>query len=166
MIKPCLVLLLLLLPPVSGLTGCASLKSPTFQPVAQRLPQEGTRIVVYEVDSRKGGLAENEAVGWLMQKGLTVIERGSIERIFEEQRFTLSHGSESSILRAGHLLGAAQAVFISSGLSDIYLKGVDVESGQVLWAVNGKYPYSCLDRGSEILSEYAMPNILFPFTLP
>ena len=96
-----------------------------------------------------------------MQKGLTVIERGSIERIFEEQRFTLSHGSESSMLRAGHLLGAAQAVFISSGLSDIYLKGVDVESGQVLWAVNGKYPYSCLDRASfEFANTHCAPHDL------
>lgn len=137
MIKPCLVLVLLLLS-----TACAS--PPTFQAVAQRLPQEGTRVVVvYEVDSRKGGPAENEAVGWLLGKGMTVIERGSIERIIEEQRFSLTYSSEASILKAGHLLGASEAVFIWTNLSDAYLKGVEIETGRVLWAVRGKYDQVC-----------------------
>ncbi len=139
-----LILALLTLPTIAlTAPGCASFKSPTFQAVAQRLPQEGTRVVVYEVDSRKSGPAENEAVGWLLGKGLTVIERGSIQQILDEQRYSLTYGSEASILRAGHMLGATEAVFIWANLSDVYVKGVDIESGQVLWAVNGKYPQVC-----------------------
>jgi hypothetical protein len=68
----------------------------------------------------------------LLAKGLTVIERGSIERIIEEQRFSLTYGSEASILRAEHMLGASEAVFIWTNLSDAYLKGVEIETGRVL----------------------------------
>ena len=106
MTKPCLVLLLLLLP------ACASRRR--FRPSSQRLPSEGTRDVAYEVDRPKAGPAENEAGAGYSGRASRSSNRGSIERIIEEQQFSLMHGSEASILRAGHLFAELEAVLIWS----------------------------------------------------
>src|SRR6476659_8696428 len=92
-----------------GMLGCAN--SPTFRAVAQRLPEPGTTMAVFDLDaSSRGSQHESEAVGWLLENGMIVIERSSVHRILDEQRFALIH-NESSLLRAGSLLGATEVLF-------------------------------------------------------
>jgi hypothetical protein len=87
--------------------------TPTFQAVSQRLPSEGPESWSTKWIGPK--LVRQRTKRWAgYSEGLTVIERGSIEPIIEEQQFSLMHGSEASILRAGHLLGAMEAVLIWS----------------------------------------------------
>jgi hypothetical protein len=138
------VVLLMLL-----IDGCASGRVPSyeetiFNAVAQRLPQPGTHVLVYEVHSGPPGMSsyETEAVTWLLQRGLVVVERSGIDRILNEQRFTLGN-SEASVLRAGHLIGAAEVVFIQSWGNGVNLRSVEVESGRILWSVGGSYQYHC-----------------------
>lgn len=76
--------------------GCAggrvpSYEEPIFNAVAQRLPQRGTHVLVYEVHSGPPGMSsyESEAVTWFLQRGLVVVERSGIDRILSEQQFTL-----------------------------------------------------------------------------
>jgi len=101
-----------------------------------------------------------------------VVERAKLLQLFEEQRIRLTHTAddEGPILRVGKLLGAGMVVFtdasVSSGVVSNYnvdasggtggsvpvhsaavsIRGVDVETSEVLW--NGVARYPGQSRGS------------------
>lgn len=149
----------------SGLAGCVYY--PTTDGFHVSLPESGTSIVVW------GGhpSATGPAMIWLQRRGLVIVERAQLQRIFDEQKIRLTHTpeDEGAVLTVGRLVGAQQVVFVDSpvqaGLDtpDFYtghvppqytsyntsvtIRGVDVESGQVRWSGHAQYvrPFQSLD---------------------
>ena len=100
------------------LTGCLS--TPSVPPVpstivkvvAQRLPERGTRVIVWDVahPRRDASEAAQAAIFELLGKEMIVTERAEIERLLHIQKFSLTHGAEDTILRVGRLMNAQQIV--------------------------------------------------------
>lgn len=145
------------------LSGCASNKIyPITDGFHHTLPQPNTRIVIWGNDPVVTGTATT----WLQKRGLRVVERARLMQIFEEQRIRLTHtpDDEAPILRVGKILGAGVVIFIDGsatagvqssysvsryggggGSQSVYsdavsIRGVDVESSEVLWTGNARYP--------------------------
>lgn len=81
---------------------------------------------------------------WLLAGHARVVERATVQRLLDEQRFQLQHSADqdADLLRVGHMAGATQILFIqisTEGYSDwpvsmtVSLRSVDVASGQVQW---------------------------------
>lgn len=97
---------------------------------------------------------EQQIAQILMADGHTVVERGRLQAVFNEQKLRLSHTPDEDVLRVGRLVGATQVVFaeVSSlergpGLSGfppvrVMVRSVDVESGTVLWSGSAWYAES------------------------
>ncbi|TLY29438.1 MAG: hypothetical protein E6K63_05130 [Nitrospirae bacterium] len=128
------------------------------------LPPPHARTVVW------GGhpSATGTAVSWLQRQGLRIVERSKLQKVLDEQTIRLTHTSddEAQVLRVGKLLGAEVVVFIDSPVTgghqssggaygniaasgsatvystSIWVRGVDIESGEVLWSATARYPES------------------------
>lgn len=148
------------------LSGCALLHPSPIYPITDgfhhRLPQPNTRIVIWSNTSAVTGTATT----WLQKRGLRIVERARLLQLFEEQHIRLTHTSddEGPILRVGKILGAGIVVFADGsatagvassysvnayggggGSQSIYsgavsIRGVDVETSEVLWSGNARYP--------------------------
>jgi len=153
-------LIMALLLSLGVLSGC------TIYPITDgfhhSLPQPNTRIVIWGNDPVVTGTATT----WLQKRGLRVVERARLMQIFDEQhiRLTHSHDDEAPILRVGKILGAGVVIFIdgsaTSGVQSSYsvnrygggggsqsvysgavsIRGVDVETSEVLWSGNARLP--------------------------
>jgi hypothetical protein len=127
------------------LTGCLS--TPTVQSVpstvikvvAQRLPEKGTRVIVWDVANPHRGASEaaQAAIFELLEKEMIVTERAEIERLLHVQKFSLTHGAEDTILRVGRLMNAQHVVFVRQEEGHVHIRGVDAESGRILWTGEG-----------------------------
>lgn len=132
------------------------------------LPKPGRRVVIWGGHSAATGTAIN----WLQRQGLHVVERVQIQKVFDEQRIQLTHtpDDEAQVLRAGKLLGADAVAFLDTpvtggsrtvGGSFVYgnaggsnldsasvfststwIRGVSIETGEVLWSATARYPES------------------------
>lgn len=158
-------LMMVLLPGFVVLSGCGIVPS-TMHPITDgfhhSLPSPSTHIVIWGTSSTVTGTATT----WLQKRGLRVVERAKLLQVFEEQRIRLTHTAddEGPILRVGKLLGAGMVVFtdasVTSGVVSNYsvnaygggggsatvtsasvsIRGVDVETSEVLWNGVARYP--------------------------
>ena len=145
------------------LSGCVS---KTIYPITDGfhhdLPQPNTRIVIWGNPPAVTGTATT----WLQKRGLRVVERARLMQLFEEQHIRLTHtpDDEGPILRVGKIIGAGMVVFTDGsategvwsnysvsryggggGSQSVYsgavsIRGVDVETSEVLWTGNARYP--------------------------
>lgn len=157
------ILIMALLLSFGVLSGCAYLPQyPITDGFHHTLPQTNTRIVIWGNHPAVTGTATT----WLQKRGLRVVERARLLQIFEEQHIRLTHtpDDEAPILRVGKILGAGLVVFIdgssTEGISSSYsvgrygggggsqsvysgavsVRGVDVETSEVLWTGTARYP--------------------------
>jgi hypothetical protein len=83
--------------------------------------------------------------GALLHDGYTVVERASLQRIFDEQKIRLMYTSESEadVLHVGRLAGATQVIFVEvqrepsvgpTKSASVGIRSVSVETGQVRWS--------------------------------
>ena len=157
----------LVVPLLTGLlvsSGCG-VAGPSHYPITDgfhhSLPQKDTRIVIWGTSPAVTGTATI----WLQKRGLRVVERARLLQLFEEQRIRLTHTAddEGPILRVGKLLGAGMVVFTDASVTQgvasnfsmgayggggrsepvatagVSLRGVDVETGEVLWTGTARY---------------------------
>lgn len=142
-----------------SLSGCVAF--PITDGFHHGLPEPNSRIVVWG----NSPVVSGATVIWLQKRGLKMVERAKLLQIFEEQRIRLTHTpeDEAPVLRVGRLLGAGMIVFAdgsstseikgdyqsgtSGGYGDVHtvhsgavtIRGVDVESGEVLWSGTARY---------------------------
>lgn len=145
------------------ISGCSLLPTyPITDGFHNSLPQPDTRIVIWGNHPAVTGTATT----WLQKRGLRVVERARLLQLFEEQhiRLTYTPDDEGPILRIGKILGAGMVVFTDGsatasvrsnysvnayggdgGSQTVYsgavsIRGVDVETSEVLWSGNARYP--------------------------
>jgi curli production assembly/transport component CsgG len=144
-------------------SGCGLLPTyPVTDGFHHSLPKKETRIVIWGISPTVTGTATT----WLQKRGFRVVERAKLLQLFEEQRIRLTHTAddEGPILRVGKLLGAETVVSadasVTSGVVSNYsvdayggsghsvpvnsapvlIRGVDVETSEVLWSGIARYP--------------------------
>ena len=162
-----------------ALSGCAQLSPQAIHATTNgfhhHLPLPDTRIVIWGTSPAVTGTATI----WLQKRGLRVVERAKIQQIFEEQRLRLTHTAddEGSILRVGKLLGAGMIVFtdasVTSGVASnfsvnaygggggsstlhsesVSVRGVDVETSEVIWSGVAQYPYGSSSAPDDALAK-------------
>ena len=140
--------------------GCAIV--PTSNGSQSDLPASGSTVVVW--GQHKG--AVGETVTLLQQWGLRIVERSRLQQVFDEQkvRLTYSTDDDAQILKVGKILGAGSIVFVETETSSsqttqasvnqyggdfsserltnasVSVRGVNVESGEVMWTGTAHYP--------------------------
>lgn len=145
---------------ILGVPGC------TIMPISNGsqsdLPDSGSTVVVW--GQHKG--AVGETVTLLQQWGLRIVERSRLQQVFDEQkiRLTYSTDDDAQILKVGKILGADSIVFVETETSSsqttqasvnqyggnfssqrltnasVSARGVNVESGEVMWTGSAHYP--------------------------
>lgn len=167
-----------LLTSLVGSSGCGAVDTsgyPITDGFHQRLPSLNTRVVIWGTSPT----VTATATIWLQKRGLRVIERAKLLQTFEEQRIRLTHSAddEGPILRVGKLLGAGMVVFIDSSVTSglesnsranasgagggsvtvnsesVAIRGVDVETSEVLWNGVARYPVKRADTPEESLAK-------------
>lgn len=148
------------------------------------LPKPGERVVIWGGHPSATG----SAINWLQRQGLRIVERAQLQKIFDEQHIKLTHtlDDEAQVLRVGKLLGADAVVFLdtpitggsrssgggfafgnigSSGLdsasvysTSAWIRGVNIETGEVMWSATARYPASSinLDNALAVLTCHAL----------
>jgi hypothetical protein len=151
------------------------------------LPKRGEHVVIWGGHPSATG----SAINWLQRQGLRVVERAQLRKIFDEQhiRLTYTPDDEAQVLRVGKLLGAEAVVFIdtpitggnrSSGGGFVYgnvgsssmdsasvystsawIRGVSIETGEILWSATARYPESSasLDNVLAVLTCHALATV-------
>jgi hypothetical protein len=153
--------LLFIVPALLLFQGCRT-TYPITDGFHHALPDSNQRIVVWGNTTAVTGTTTT----WLQKRGVKIVERARLLQLFDEQRIRLTHTSddEGPILRIGKLLGAGMVVFAdgsaSEGLASTYtmgpyggtggshsvygvavtIRGVDVESSEILWSATARYP--------------------------
>lgn len=140
------------------LASCNKIIRPLSEGYHNQLPEQGTRVIVWSnYDSAVG-----VAVTWLQQKRLRLVERAHLHEVLREQRIQLTNTpiDNESILKIGKLIGANSIVFIdisaqsnqriainpqgASSWTEYHLsvtvRGVDIETGEILWSGRAYYP--------------------------
>ena len=132
------------------------------------LPKPGGRVVVWGGHPAAAGTTIN----WLQRQGLRIVERVQLQKIFDEQRIQLTHtpDDEAQVLRVGKLLGADAVAFLDTPVTSgsrakgsslfwqgsggssldsasvystsVWIRGVSIETGEVLWSATARYPQS------------------------
>ena len=140
------------------LVGCGRTIHPLTEGFHLQIPEKGTRAVVWGNHE----VAVGAAVTWLQRKRLRLVERARLHEVLKEQRVQLTHSpeDEADILRVGRLIGANWVVFIDTKMRSnertavtqyradawveyhlsVTVRGVDVESGEILWSGRAHYP--------------------------
>jgi hypothetical protein len=135
------ILTMALLLSFGALSGCATPQYPITAGFHHTLPQPNTRIVVWG----NHPVVTGTATTWLQKRGLRVVDRASLMQIIEEQHIRLTHSpyDEAQILRVGKILDAGVVVFTGSQSTyggTVFIRGVEVETSEVLWSGNARYP--------------------------
>lgn len=150
------------------LTGCA--EQATYIPVTDGFQMQPTAKATRTIVWGGHPSATGTAITWLQRHGVKVIERVRVQQLFDEQSIRLIHGSEddAQVLRVGRMLGAGLAVFIDTPITtgshfvsggfayghigssqtkgstvhstSVWVRGVDVETSEVLWSGTARYP--------------------------
>ena len=120
-------------------SGCMSL--PITDGMHSVLPSNQAKVVVWGNDTR----TTDSAMTWLQKRGLAVIERGSLKLSMDEKSLDFSHTleDEAMILKVSRELGINTVVFVDR-VGDlrapmVAVRGVDVETHQVLWSGSARY---------------------------
>jgi hypothetical protein len=134
--------------------------------------------------------AVSAAIAELQRNHQTVVERARLQEIFDEQKIRLTHSSDddSSVLKAGRLVGADRVIFIEAsdrpqlesgyyvgpyggaGRSNtvhqvsVAARAVAIESGEVKWSGHSTFstPISDPEAGIPILTQAAMGRAVCP----
>jgi hypothetical protein len=142
--------------------GCAGQIMPISNGSQSDLPEPGSTVIVW--GQHKG--AVGETVTLLQKSGLRIVERSRLQQVFDEQkiRLTYSTDDDAQILKVGKILGAGSIVFVDTETSSsqrsgafvsqyggsshsemvtnvsVAVRGVNVESGEVMWTGTAHYP--------------------------
>lgn len=148
------------------------------------LPKPGARVVVWGGHPSATGTAIN----WLQRQGVRIVERAQLQKVFDEQRIQLTHtpDDEAQVLRVGKLLGADTVAFLDTPVTggsrtvggslfyggaggssldsssvfstSAWLRGVSIETGEVLWSATARYtgPSANLDNVLALLTCHAL----------
>lgn len=148
------------------------------------LPKPGERVVIWGGHPSATG----SAINWLQRQGLRVVERAQLRKIFDEQHIQLTHtpDDEAQVLRVGRILGANAVVFLDTPITggsrssgggfalgnvasssmdsasvystSAWIRGVSIETGEVLWSATARYPESSsgLDNVLAVLTCHAL----------
>jgi hypothetical protein len=142
--------------------GCARTLIPITNGSQSDLPEPGSTAVVW--GQHKG--AVGESVTFLQNLGLRIVERSRLQQVFDEQKIRLMYSTDddAQILRVGKILGAGSIVFVEVETSSsqtsrafvnqygggshsetvtnasVSVRGVNVESGMVMWTGTAHYP--------------------------
>jgi hypothetical protein len=148
------------------------------------LPRAPARVVIWGGHPAATG----SAINWLQRQGLRVVERAQLRKIFDEQHIQITHtpDDEAQVLRVGKLLGADAVVFLDTPITggtrssgggfaygnvgssnmdsasvystSAWIRGVSVETGEVLWSATARYPQSSasLDNVLAVLTCHAL----------
>jgi hypothetical protein len=121
------------------LTGCQ--EAPVVAGFPGKAPSHVGNAVVWGNDDRTVGAA----IAWLQRQGLIVFDQGRIQRILTKNASTeqLPLFDEPAIRVAASEVGADIVVF-SDRTGDVRppmvsVKGVDAQSGRVIWGGNARY---------------------------
>ena len=126
----------------------------------------------------------------LQKMGLRLVERSRLQQVFDEQKIRLTHSmdDDAQILKVGKILGAGSIVFVdvensSSQLGQAFVyqyagssrsetvtnasvsvRGVNVESGEVMWTGTAHYPQAINnpEAGIVYLTQAAVARGLCP----
>ena len=85
------------------------------------------------------------ATTWLLQQGLIVIEQSKLQQILAEApNPEMPVGKDATVLKAAKSLGVKLVVFITQSgdvrAPIVTVRGVDVETTQILWSGSARYP--------------------------
>ena len=146
---------------ISLTVGCTNLY-PVTDGFHKTLPQQNTRAVVWADHPATAGTATI----WLQKRGLTIVERGKLQQVFNEQQIRLTHtpDDEAQVLRVGKLLGAEMVIFVDTSFqkelrssyyadankaeggmhteysASVSIRGVNVGTSEVAWSGTARYP--------------------------
>ncbi len=148
------------------LIGCAHGMKPVPSGQLTEMPYPGTRAIVW--GSHTG--ATGQAVTMLQKFGLRIVERSRLQQVFDEQKLRMSNTSadEGHLMKIGKIVGAETIVFVdvqmgsdvvsqsstqmrglrfASGSktetmynTNVAVRAVNIESGEVLWSGSAHYP--------------------------
>jgi len=123
------------------LIGCASVAQPLTEGFHRELPPPHTIAVVW--GSQPTVVAA--ATTWLLQQGLIVIEQSKLQEILAEAPHPeMPVAKDATVLKAAKGLGAKIVVFITQSgdvrAPIVAVRGVDVETTQILWSGSAHYP--------------------------
>lgn len=167
-------------------SGCASGIMPVSNGSQSNLPEPGTSAVVWGNHSGAVG----QTVTLLQQAGIRIVERARLRQIIDEQKIILTHTSEdeAQLLQVGKILGADSIVFVEATMSSsqmsrafvnqygggsrsetvtnvsVSVRGVDVESGEIMWNGMAHYPQAINnpEAGIIYLTQHAVVRGLCP----
>ncbi|TGK00477.1 curli production assembly/transport component CsgG domain protein [Leptospira selangorensis] len=120
---------------------------------------EGLELTDSQENSQKivSGRNREKAEKALFQAGFTVLERGKLDKLINEITLSKTGITESEGLNLGKIVNANSAVFgkitnysvarrrlRKHFVAEIILKGVDIETGQILWesTLKGHAPFT------------------------
>jgi len=83
--------------------------------------------------------ANNAAITWLQKRGVSVVERTHLDKVFTEQALRLVHSSDQDVLQVGRLLGASEIVFVEASPISVSVRSVELESGKIGWTGSAHY---------------------------
>ena len=83
--------------------------------------------------------ANNAAITWLQKRGVSVVERTHLDKIFSEQELRLIHSSDADLLQVGRLVGASEIVFVEASATSVSVRSVELESGKIGWTGSAQY---------------------------
>ncbi len=164
------------------LAGCGS--GPTFiYPVTEgsyrELPPPNSRLVVWGTEPSVAGTATM----WLQRRGLAMVDRARLQQVLEDRRneFALTSLDQGEIVRIVKGLGVHTLVFtkgeytteewslvgqMTLGGADgvvtllrstaVHVRGVDIDTGEVVWSGSARYRYPRLvsmERVGEALTK-------------
>lgn len=148
------------------------------------LPKPGQRVVIWGGHPSATG----SAINWLQRQGLRIVERAQLRKLFDEEHIQLTHSpdDEAQVLRVGKLLGAHAVVFLDTPITggsrasgggfaygnigsssmdsasvystSAWIRGVSIETGEVLWSATARFPVSSasLDNVLAVLTCHAL----------
>lgn len=101
----------------------------------RRLPTSQTKTILWGNDSE----VVNTATLWLQKLGLTVIERAQLQHLLHEQELQLHYSRDEDAIGVGRVLGAKHIIYVSAKDYSVALRGVDLETAEIMWMGTAKY---------------------------
>lgn len=148
--------------------GCA--EQATYIPVTDGFQMQPGAKITRTIVWGGHPSATGTAITWLQRHRVKVIERVRLQQLFDEQNIRLMHSSEddAQVLKVGRMIGAGVAVFVDTPVTtgshmvsdafayrgigsastkgstvhstSVWVRGVDVETSEVLWSGTARYP--------------------------
>jgi hypothetical protein len=119
--------------------GCSAI--PVTDGFHGQLPSPGTNTIVWGDDLATVGTATT----WLHRRGLSVIERSSLQLGLEAESIQLNHTlkDEAAVLRTAKKMGVDEVVFVDLAgdlrAPMVTVRGVNVETAHVRWSGSARY---------------------------